>query len=374
MFLRWCAGDVARGLSRGFDTTASRSTGCSFTSSLPAAMRDMSSRSSISCTCACGVALEHVHGAVVVAIWSSAPCCSSQIEPLTALSGVRSSCDTIARNSSLVRLARSASRARPLAGQRARERSFGVAHAQQRADGGQQHRRADGSVRYMSAPVSRPCARSCSVTAVCDICSTWMPGVLDSALELPADLEAAHVRQIDVEHDQVGRCAPRRGKRLRARAGLDHLVSRRGAGSRLDEPGRVVVVDDQDARGVIGCSDVTAAPCAAPARLDSALRSAVQRCSRVSVGLGQHGGGPAPSRSRSASVERPGRDDDDRDPAGARIALQRLAAPRGRPCRRSCRSRQHDVRVLALRLPQRRRAAGRLDDLVIARRAACRGR
>jgi hypothetical protein len=86
---------------------ATRSTRCTSSKSLPETIRLMSSRSEMSSAWA------RVFRLMISSPWSvsgSLGCRSnSSVQPRMALSGVRSSCETIARKSSLTRLARSAS-------------------------------------------------------------------------------------------------------------------------------------------------------------------------------------------------------------------------------------------------------------------------
>ena len=72
----------------------------------------MSSRSEISCGLQARVALDHVEAARERRPASRRCGVSICAQPRIAFSGVRSSCETVATNSSLSRLARSASRAR----------------------------------------------------------------------------------------------------------------------------------------------------------------------------------------------------------------------------------------------------------------------
>ena len=89
--------------------TSLRSTGCTSSCTLPEMMRLMSSRSSMICACDARIALDRLEAA------SRGPGCragsrrSSVAQPRIALSGVRSSCETVARNSSFSRPTRSAS-------------------------------------------------------------------------------------------------------------------------------------------------------------------------------------------------------------------------------------------------------------------------
>ena len=88
-------------------STAWRSTGFSSTRSFPEVMRETSRMSSMSCVCACALR-SMVSSARPSDEGSTAPVRSIRVQPRMALSGVRSSCETVARNSSLVRLAASA--------------------------------------------------------------------------------------------------------------------------------------------------------------------------------------------------------------------------------------------------------------------------
>ena len=76
---------------------------------LPWMMRDMSRRSSTSCACA-RVLRSMTSSACPCRDASSEPVLSSDTQPKIAFSGVRSSCDTVAMNSSFARLSASALR------------------------------------------------------------------------------------------------------------------------------------------------------------------------------------------------------------------------------------------------------------------------
>ena len=82
--------------------------------SLPVMMRDTSSRSSMSCACARALRSMVVERRAPSVPGRRAPLRSIRAQPRIALSGVRSSCDSVARNSSLARFAalRLAGRAR----------------------------------------------------------------------------------------------------------------------------------------------------------------------------------------------------------------------------------------------------------------------
>ena len=75
----------------------------------PATMRETSSRSSITCDCA-QPARSIACTACVLCGVSSLPLARSRAHPRTEFSGVRSSCDSVARNSSFSRFAASACR------------------------------------------------------------------------------------------------------------------------------------------------------------------------------------------------------------------------------------------------------------------------
>ena len=91
------------------DSTAASTSGCSAvgridSSIVPATMRERSSRSSMSRDCA-QPARSIAWTARAVWAASSLPLASSRAQPSTELSGVRNSCDSVVRNSSLSRLA-----------------------------------------------------------------------------------------------------------------------------------------------------------------------------------------------------------------------------------------------------------------------------
>ncbi len=102
------ASAAGRTASSAASMTGGSSTLCTSRRSLPAVMRPMSSRSSMSCTWAfefrmiVSIALARVTS-------SSCPVFKIAAHPYTALSGVRSSCERVVRNSSLARFALSAS-------------------------------------------------------------------------------------------------------------------------------------------------------------------------------------------------------------------------------------------------------------------------
>ena len=100
-----------RTVSTASDTIDATSTFWFSSRSLPATMRLMSSRSEISCawTRVLRATTSRPRSRI---LGSSRPRIISSVHDRMALSGVLSSCDTIARNSSFTRLARSASRAR----------------------------------------------------------------------------------------------------------------------------------------------------------------------------------------------------------------------------------------------------------------------
>ena len=99
---------AGRTVSAAASTAAPRSASRTSSFSLPRTIRATSSRSST--ICAWVVALRSMASmARSVAEASSRPVRSSRDQPSTAFSGVRSSCETVAMNSSLARLARSAS-------------------------------------------------------------------------------------------------------------------------------------------------------------------------------------------------------------------------------------------------------------------------
>jgi hypothetical protein len=100
---------AGRTASRAAPMIASRCTGASRSSSFPDTMRDTSSNCSSSCACARALRsiASHAYAARDGSICSVR---SIVAQPSTALMGVRSSCDTVARNSSLARLAACASR------------------------------------------------------------------------------------------------------------------------------------------------------------------------------------------------------------------------------------------------------------------------
>jgi hypothetical protein len=89
-------------------TISDRSSRRTFSRSRPDTMRFMSSRSSMSCACARALRAM-VSSPRRVSASPTARASSSVDHPSTALSGVRSSCDSVARNSSFSRLTRPAS-------------------------------------------------------------------------------------------------------------------------------------------------------------------------------------------------------------------------------------------------------------------------
>ncbi len=90
-------------------TTGAKSIGCRSRRSLPDRMRETSSRSSISWLCA--LALRSIVATPsATTAGGTSPCWRIVVQPTMALSGVRSSCDSVARNSSFRRFASSASR------------------------------------------------------------------------------------------------------------------------------------------------------------------------------------------------------------------------------------------------------------------------
>ena len=86
--------------------------GCTSSRSLPEMMRLMSSRSSMSCVCTRALRSIVSRPLQIVGRRSFGPLRSTCDQPRMALSGVRSSCESVARNSSLMSLSRSAAAAR----------------------------------------------------------------------------------------------------------------------------------------------------------------------------------------------------------------------------------------------------------------------
>ena len=103
-------------------TIDTNSTGWISSCRLRVSMRETSSRSSTRCAC-CLAQREIVSSARLEAAASSAPAASILNHPMIAPSGVRSSCETIARNSSFARLAASASARAFCSQRRSRSRS-----------------------------------------------------------------------------------------------------------------------------------------------------------------------------------------------------------------------------------------------------------
>ena len=66
--------------------------------------------------------------------------------------------------------------------------------------------------------------------------------------QLPAHVEAAHVRQVDVEHRQIGPLCPCGRERFPARPCLGDQIVGAPQNLRLDEPGRLVVIQYQNVR------------------------------------------------------------------------------------------------------------------------------
>ena len=168
-------------------TSAARSTGRRSRRSLPVVMRETSSRSSTSRACAW--ALRSIFSSARNARGrDNAPDRSSRVQPRMALSGVRSSCDSVARNSSFSRLASrsSASRCwiwREHAVERLDQRAELVVGHLLRADrvvaarrhlgGGARQLRGSAPTRASAAATTaaarRPCATSSSATVTADL-------------------------------------------------------------------------------------------------------------------------------------------------------------------------------------------------------------
>ena len=98
---------AGRTLSAAAFRTSSRFAGSNAMTILPVMIRDTSSRSSMRCICS--VALRPMTSSARFVILSAGRSATICLQPRMALSGVRNSCDSTARKSSLRRLARSAS-------------------------------------------------------------------------------------------------------------------------------------------------------------------------------------------------------------------------------------------------------------------------
>ena len=104
MRLAWIAGST---VSIALCSTAATSVGSSSMRSVPRTIRDMSSRSSSSVACARALR-SSASSAWRLCASSIRPVFSSRAQPSTPVAGVRSSCESVARNSSFNRLAASA--------------------------------------------------------------------------------------------------------------------------------------------------------------------------------------------------------------------------------------------------------------------------
>ena len=98
------AAAAGRTASSAASITGASSMGLSSSRSLPVTILDTSRMSAISCSWMCALR-SMVSSARFIPAVSSFPIRSRRVQPSMALSGVRSSCDSVARNSSFARLA-----------------------------------------------------------------------------------------------------------------------------------------------------------------------------------------------------------------------------------------------------------------------------
>jgi hypothetical protein len=252
-----------------------------------------------------------------------------------------------------------------LAGQRALELGFRMAHAQQRAHRGQQHGRTKRldqvHVRALIEAVGAILLGHGRLRHLQHLDA----GRVKLGFQLAADIEAAHVRQVDVEHGQVGPLRPHSGEAPRRPCVLRSPRNRRAARIwiLMNRAASLSSTTRMRARSITmppRCPDGGAMPVA------RSMARCIAQCQVLArqVGLGQY------RRVRSHPLalrfgQRPGRNHHDGDLAGARIALKGVTQIQAVHVS-ELQIEQHHGGIRPLRLPQPVAAAGGFDDLVIA--------
>ncbi|MNI45869.1 hypothetical protein D3C73_1003090 [compost metagenome] len=122
---------------------------------------------------------------------------------------------------------------------------FGVAHAQQRAQGGQQHIRVDGVNQVGIGTGVQAGDDVAGLDRGCGYVDNREQGGGRFRAQFAHDVEATHVRQVDVEDQRVEGFAVDQGQAFTAGSGFEHDVAMSLQAPAQGVPGGDVVVDYQ---------------------------------------------------------------------------------------------------------------------------------